>query len=369
MVSPMATNVPSNVGRIPHAGKLVEGLDPRATPEALDGQLVEAEHASRYWWATAFAKGARVLDLGCGLAYGAEVLAREGAREVVAVDAAEAVVEAARARLNGGVRVQRADLDHLPFEDRAFDLAVCFDVLDRVERPGHVLGELRRILAQGGVLLVSTSRGTPLPGDDRHPDAPPEEVEATLSERFGHVQLMRQHLTLAAAIAPGDMAAGEAGRRLEEAGVRKLGEGTPGEEVCTIAVCSDDPVAVPAPEVLLSHLVDVRRWVEREAAHRRELQRLSDRLRGQETELAERAKLLGQLAESERQLAQLPQLEQNLAEAQLERDQLVQEAQDHAGLRERLERAHREIEDLHSSLSWRLTTPLRKVKGAFRRGG
>jgi 2-polyprenyl-3-methyl-5-hydroxy-6-metoxy-1,4-benzoquinol methylase len=69
----------------------------RFDPQAMHGRLIEAEHLARYWWAAALEAGKRVLDAGCGTAYGSEILARAGASEVVGVDLDQAVVETARA--------------------------------------------------------------------------------------------------------------------------------------------------------------------------------------------------------------------------------------------------------------------------------
>ncbi len=44
--------------------------------------------------------------------------------------------------------------DGLPFDDAAFDFAVCEQVLEHLERPGPVLGEMRRVLRPGGRLVA-----------------------------------------------------------------------------------------------------------------------------------------------------------------------------------------------------------------------
>ena len=50
----------------------------------------------------------------------------------------------------------RATSGELPFEDGAFDLVVSFETIEHVRDPEAVLDELRRVLADDGLLLIST---------------------------------------------------------------------------------------------------------------------------------------------------------------------------------------------------------------------
>lgn len=109
-----------------------------------------------------------VLDAGYAFAHPAYLaaLTRLGATRLTGVDLATAEVP----DLEG----VRADLRALPFEARTFDLVLCVSTLEHVgydnsvyglgdERDeagiAHALGELRRILASGGRLLVTVPCG------------------------------------------------------------------------------------------------------------------------------------------------------------------------------------------------------------------
>jgi SAM-dependent methyltransferase len=59
--------------------------------------------------------------------------------------------------------------DSLDFEDDTFELVVCFEVIELVADPLIVLDELVRVLAPGGLLLLSSpDRDVYPPGNPHH---------------------------------------------------------------------------------------------------------------------------------------------------------------------------------------------------------
>ena len=45
--------------------------------------------------------------------------------------------------------------EHMPFDDRHFDVVACHNVIDHCADPRQVIGEIRRVLKPGGVLLLN----------------------------------------------------------------------------------------------------------------------------------------------------------------------------------------------------------------------
>jgi SAM-dependent methyltransferase len=96
-------------------------------------------------------RSVRVLDAGCGGGGNLASLARYGP-----VTGLEPSTEAAsRARARGLGDVVEGTLEQLPFEDGSFDLAVALDVIEHLDDDVAGLVEVRRVVAPGGLLLVT----------------------------------------------------------------------------------------------------------------------------------------------------------------------------------------------------------------------
>src|ERR1700689_492930 len=97
----------------------------RFDPATMRGELLEAEHLARYRWSQPLADGRRVLDAGCGAAYGSVMLSEAGAQEVLGVDLAGDVLDSARPRMPANVTLEQGDVADLHYADQRFDLIVC----------------------------------------------------------------------------------------------------------------------------------------------------------------------------------------------------------------------------------------------------
>ena len=108
------------------------------TPNMKD---IRADHVARYKWAVGFFKGARILDLGCGIGYGSKMLASAGC-DVTACDNNEAAIEYARRHYgHGRIDYQVCDLsEETPVGE--FDAAVCFEVVEHLKNPKRLLRSL-----------------------------------------------------------------------------------------------------------------------------------------------------------------------------------------------------------------------------------
>jgi SAM-dependent methyltransferase len=103
--------------------------------------------------ATHIRPGTRLLDAGCGAGGACVGAARRGA-QVSGLDAAEALLGIARARVpDGGFHL--GDLEAHPYPDHAFDAVIAADAISYAANPLAAIGELRRVCAPRGRIAVA----------------------------------------------------------------------------------------------------------------------------------------------------------------------------------------------------------------------
>lgn len=237
------------------------------------------EHWHRYQLAARLVAGKRVLDIACGEGYGSAHLARTAA-SVVGVDvSAEAVAHAAAAHAAPNLRFLQGSVEAVPVEaTAAFDVIVSFETIEHVpEAAQHAfLREVRRLLAPGGLLLVST------PDKRVYSDEPGyrnefhvkefqvEEFRAFLGGAFQNVELLAQRVFTGSVLWPpaepghlGDLS--QLSRTPE--GLRPTDRRPEGRYV--VAFCSDAPLPALQGSVLVDlddswFRVTERRWHEAE---------------------------------------------------------------------------------------------------------
>lgn len=97
-----------------------------------------------------------VADLGCGTGRTTEALAPFVSR-VIAIDASEEMLSAARTRLAAqtNVDLRHGALEAVPLPDASVDAAFIGLVLHHIADPGKVLREAARVLKPGGRLLIA----------------------------------------------------------------------------------------------------------------------------------------------------------------------------------------------------------------------
>jgi 2-polyprenyl-3-methyl-5-hydroxy-6-metoxy-1,4-benzoquinol methylase len=266
----------------------------RFEPERLHGELVEAEHLVRYHWAAGAVEGREVLDAGCGVGYGSALLAQlGGASRCMGVDIAPDAIERARADHGSDPRLdfQLGDVTALELPDDRFDVVTCFETIEHIDQAAQerFVAEAARVLRPGGLLIASSPNRAQYPaGNPFHVrELTPAELEQLTRREFAQVQLFRQHNWIASAVLDdaGFEATGETEAPAFQA--RKLEGRQPGEELYTLVIASDAPFQPPAPQALLTHALEVRRWMDEIDRHKSEHVRTREALAEAERELLE----------------------------------------------------------------------------------
>lgn len=100
----------------------------------------------------------RALDAACGTGRHSAWLAAAG-YDVVGVDRTEAMLSIAREKVPHG-RFDIGDMEHLPFDDGEFDLAITALALTHLVDPTVAIAELARVVKPGGHIVVSDAHPT-----------------------------------------------------------------------------------------------------------------------------------------------------------------------------------------------------------------
>lgn len=297
-----------------------DGISERFAPDQDRGRLIEVEHVSRYQWAAQVARGRVVLDAGCGTGYGTRLLAEGGAKEVVGIDIAEAVLEAVAPSMPESVRLQAGDLRRLEVPDDTFDLIACFEVIEHFEDPFTVLDELIRVLAPEGVLLISSpNRGVYQSGNPHHlHEFTATELGAELADRLANVTLTRQHDYIVSALLSDSSYSLGGGAKMSDLSVCKLVAGTPGEEVYTIAAASNGPLPQLPELAAMTGTLEMKEWLSVFDTQTRAITDKDNYINELEARLAERETLAQLLSDAEQRLAEIPNLNLRIADLEFE---------------------------------------------------
>lgn len=133
-----------------------------AWPDVAAGQMERHYSPGRTWESAArgllgLMQLGDVLDVGSGDGTLAQLLAPR-ARSVTCLDRNPKMTEAAEARLAKvrTAKVRLGDAEELPFQDRAFDHVMLFNILTQVPNPARVVSEASRVLRDGGNAAIVT---------------------------------------------------------------------------------------------------------------------------------------------------------------------------------------------------------------------
>ena len=102
-------------------------------------------------------RGKRILEIGCGEGSLLQMLSDRN--EVYGVDISESGVEKTRRK---GIPCEHVDASNetLPYTDGFFDVVITLETIEHVENPHRMLWEIKRVLKENGMLLIS------IPGEE-----------------------------------------------------------------------------------------------------------------------------------------------------------------------------------------------------------
>lgn len=159
------------------------------------------EHYHRYAMIRPLVAGKKVLDAACGEGYGSHLLS-QSAQSVVGVDLSEPTIAHAKSTYQkenlSFIQADILQMEMLP--DHSFEVVVSFETLEHLAEHQQLLKELKRVLTDDGLLIISTPDKAEYSDKTGHQnpfhlkELYQDEFYALLSAEFSHQEWLGQKL-------------------------------------------------------------------------------------------------------------------------------------------------------------------------------
>ena len=120
------------------------------------GAEIHYGHLHRYAFASHFVKDKKVLDFASGEGYGSYMLSKE-ANHVIGIEIDEKTVKHASSRyIKDNLEFIQGSILKVPIEgEKTFDAIICFEALEHVKEHEELMKEVKRLLKEDGIFIVS----------------------------------------------------------------------------------------------------------------------------------------------------------------------------------------------------------------------
>ena len=139
--------------------------------ECTEGTPLYEAHMARYYFASRYLKGKRIIDIACGTGYGAKLLIDCGASEVVGIDISTEAIEFAKKKYqHPSLHFLISDATKTSFKENTFDCVVSFETIEHLKNYRNFKTEVQRILKPSGTLIISSPNRKVYGKDKEIPD-------------------------------------------------------------------------------------------------------------------------------------------------------------------------------------------------------
>ena len=120
---------------------------------------VMEEHWARYYLASQFVEGKKVLDVACGSGYGSDLLSRY-ADQVTGGDICENTIKYCNSKYKkDNLKYEVCDIRDMEYDDKSFDVVISYETIEHITECEKFLDKVKRILTDDGKLVISTPIG------------------------------------------------------------------------------------------------------------------------------------------------------------------------------------------------------------------
>ena len=161
------------------------------------------EHYHRYCFASRFAQGKRILDIGCGEGYGSAFLSQL-ADAVVGMDRDQAIIEYARKKYSSipNLTFKVGNCQDAPDANESYDMAVSFELLEHLDSDDQArfLNSVQQRLKPDGLFVISSPEKNeyaatyPVKNEFHKHELTILELKEFLGSFFKHVHLCAQRV-------------------------------------------------------------------------------------------------------------------------------------------------------------------------------
>ena len=97
-----------------------------------------------------------VIDIGCGSGVQLKEIAKTGYAHAIGIDVNIHAIRFARKKSLLNTEFIIADAQYLPIKASGADKIICAEIIEHVKNPDHLIGEITRVLKQGGAVVITT---------------------------------------------------------------------------------------------------------------------------------------------------------------------------------------------------------------------
>lgn len=167
----------------------------RLIPHLKELTFLYQEHIVRYLFASQFVKSKIILDAACGTGYGSSLMSEHGAKKVLGVDISKEAIDYCKTHYKKeNLEFKIDNCTKLQLDNSYFDVIVSFEAIEHLKEPDSFLSEVKRVLKNNGLFVVSTPNKLMYQGSNQFhvTEYTEQEFLALLKKYFSFVEILYQ---------------------------------------------------------------------------------------------------------------------------------------------------------------------------------